>query len=114
MSDCMSPRIAIIGAGVGGIALGAKLKKAGVDTFTIFEKSDGPGGTWWDNTYPGAACDVSVLLYSFSFMPWDWTETHPPQRKLLAYIQAVIERFDLGRHIRFGTAVREAIWHEET
>jgi cation diffusion facilitator CzcD-associated flavoprotein CzcO len=104
------PRVAIIGAGLGGLALGAKLKRAGIDSFVIFEQSDGPGGTWWDNTYPGAACDVGSTLYSYSFMPYDWTGTHPTRDEILSYIKAVIERFGLGNHIRYRTRVTEAAW----
>ena len=59
--------VAIIGAGFSGICLAIRLKQAGIETFTIFEKSDGVGGTWRDNSYPGAACDVPSFLYSFSF-----------------------------------------------
>jgi cation diffusion facilitator CzcD-associated flavoprotein CzcO len=53
-----SRRIAIIGSGFSGLCLGIQLKRLGIDSFTIFEKSDRLGGTWRDNTYPGAACDV--------------------------------------------------------
>ena len=59
-----TPRVAVIGAGFGGIAAGVKLKRAGIDTFTIYESSLGIGGTWWDNTYPGAEVDVGSHLYS--------------------------------------------------
>ena len=60
-----TPRVAIIGAGFGGIGAGVKLKRAGIDTFTIYESSLGVGGTWWDNTYPGAEVDVNSNLYSY-------------------------------------------------
>ena len=74
-----APRVAIIGAGFGGLGLAITLKKAGVEELTIFEKADGVGGVWRHNTYPGATCDVPSLLYSFSFEPNpDWT------RQLLA------------------------------
>ena len=62
-----SRRIAIIGSGFSGLCLGIQLKKRGVATFTIFEKSDQIGGTWPDNTYPGACCDVPAFAYCFSF-----------------------------------------------
>lgn len=62
-----SPRIAIIGAGAAGLCMAIRLRDAGIDSFTIYEKSDGVGGTWRDNTYPDAACDVPSHLYSFSF-----------------------------------------------
>ena len=67
MRQTSTPRIAIFGAGLSGICLAIQLRKAGIETFTIFEKSDGVGGTWRDNGYPGAACDVPSMFYSFSF-----------------------------------------------
>ena len=108
-----TPRIAIVGAGLGGLALGVKLKQVGVHSFVIFEKSNGPGGTWWENRYPGAACDVDASLYSYSFMQYDWTRTHPSQEEILGYIRAVIDRFGLGEHLQYGTAVNEVVWDEE-
>jgi cyclohexanone monooxygenase len=81
------PTVAILGAGAGGIAMGIKLRRAGYD-FTIYEKSDGVGGTWRDNAYPGAACDVPSHLYSFSFElnPW-WSRTYATQPEILAYLE---------------------------
>jgi len=61
------PRIAIIGSGFSGICLGIQLKKADIHSFRIFEMADRLGGTWRDNTYPGAACDVPAFAYCFSF-----------------------------------------------
>ena len=71
-----TPRVVVIGAGFGGIAAGVKLQRAGIETFTIYESSDGVGGTWWDNTYPGAEVDVDSNLYRYSFKPHDWSRTH--------------------------------------
>ena len=75
-----TPRVAVIGAGFGGIAAGVTLTRAGIGTFTIYESSLGIGGTWWDNTYPGAEVDVGSHLYSFSFKPYDWSRTHARRR----------------------------------
>lgn len=61
--------VAIIGSGLARLAMAMQLQKAGIHSFTIFEKSGSVGGTWRDNTYPGAACDVPSHLYSFSFEP---------------------------------------------
>ncbi len=71
-----TPDVVVVGAGIGGIGTGVKLRKAGIESFTIFEKSEGPGGTWWDNRYPGAEVDVASHLYAYSFKPYDWTRTH--------------------------------------
>jgi cation diffusion facilitator CzcD-associated flavoprotein CzcO len=109
-----TPQIVIVGAGFGGIAVGVKLKKAGVHSFTIFEKSLGPGGTWWDNRYPGAEVDVSSHLYSYSFKTYDWSRTHARQAELQAYLEEVIDDYGLRSHIRFGTTVDEAVWDEDT
>ena len=59
----MRPRIAIIGAGFGGVAVAAALRKAGFHDFVLLEKADRIGGVWRDNTYPGCACDVPAPLY---------------------------------------------------
>jgi cation diffusion facilitator CzcD-associated flavoprotein CzcO len=109
-----TPRIVIVGAGFGGIATGVKLKRAGIHSFTIFEKSDGPGGTWWDNRYPGAEVDVSSHLYSYSFKSYDWSRTHARQPELQRYLQEVIDDHGLGSHLRFGTTVHEVAWNEKT
>jgi len=107
-----SPSVAIIGGGFGGIAAGVKLKKAGIEAFTIFEKSAGPGGTWWDNRYPGAEVDVASHLYSFSFRSFDWSRTHARQAELQEYLEEVISEFGLREHFRFETAVESVVWDE--
>ena len=82
----------IIGAGFSGIAMGAKMKRAGRDDFLILEKADEVGGTWRDNTYPGCACDVPSHVYSFSFAPNpSWSSTFSPQPEIQAYLRDVAE-----------------------
>lgn len=106
-------RVAIIGAGFSGLCLGIQLKKAGIP-FTILEKSDGVGGTWRDNTYPGAACDVPSFLYCFSFeQKTDWSRKWSPQPEILAYMEHCAEKYALGPHIRFGTEVVSADYDDE-
>lgn len=109
-----TPSIVVVGAGFGGIAVGVKLKKAGIDSFTIFEKSDRVGGTWWDNQYPGAEVDVWSHLYSYSFKPHDWTRTHAKQAELHRYLEETVDDYGLGPHIRLKTAVKDAVWDERT
>jgi cation diffusion facilitator CzcD-associated flavoprotein CzcO len=101
-----TPSIVIIGAGMSGLCMAAKLRQAGIDAFTIVEKADKLGGTWRDNTYPGLACDVPSRFYQFSFAPNpSWTHVFSPGAEIWAYFDAVADRFDLRRHIRFGTQV---------
>jgi cation diffusion facilitator CzcD-associated flavoprotein CzcO len=109
----VGPRIVIIGAGFGGIAMGVELRRAGFDSFVILEKADAVGGTWRDNFYPGAACDIPAYLYSFSFAPkLDWSRTFAEQPEILAYLEACVDRFDLRRHLRLGTDVTGAVFDE--
>jgi cation diffusion facilitator CzcD-associated flavoprotein CzcO len=107
------PSVAIIGGGFAGIAAAVNLKKAGLHDFTIFEKSDGLGGTWRDNRYPGAEVDVHSQLYSFSFWPHDWTRTHARQAELQRYLEEVVDGYGLRAHFRFGTTVREIEWDDQ-
>ncbi len=95
-----APRVAIIGAGFGGIAAAVALRQAGMDDVVIFEAGDGVGGTWRRNIYPGAACDVPSHLYSFSFaLNRRWSRTYAQQPEILAYLEQVTDDFDLRRHL---------------
>lgn len=110
-----TPRVAILGAGAAGLCMAIQLLDAGIDTFTVFEKSDGVGGTWRDNTYPGAACDVPSHLYSLSFAPkTDWTRKFPEQPEILEYFESLVPRFGLEPHLRFGTPIESATWDDDT
>ncbi|CAN5762515.1 NAD(P)/FAD-dependent oxidoreductase [soil metagenome] len=108
-----TPRIAIIGSGFGGLGMAVRLRQAGIETFTIHEKADGLGGTWRDNRYPGAACDVPSHLYSLSFAPKaDWTRKFPEQPEILAYLESVADDFGLRPHLAFGSEVTAATFDE--
>ena len=107
-------RIAIIGAGPGGLCMGIRLKGAGFEGFEILEKAGGVGGTWYHNRYPGCACDIPSHLYSFSFeLKRDWSRPYAPQPEILAYLEHCAEKYGLLPHCRFGDAVRRARWDEE-
>ena len=101
--------VAILGAGFGGLCMGIKLLEAGIDNFVILEKDTEVGGTWRDNTYPGAACDVQSHLYSFSFdRKADWTQRYAGWREIQDYILETTERHGLRPYIRFGSTVSAA------
>src|ERR1700759_4124932 len=106
------PRVGVIGAGPGGIAMGIQLTQGDYE-FTIFERGDGFGGTWRNNTYPGAACDLRSLFYSFSFAlnPY-WSKTYANQPEILAYLERVASDHGLGRHLKAGTAVTSLRWSD--
>src|SRR3569833_1044058 len=107
-------RVAIIGAGFGGIAAAVKLSRTPGTTFTIFEQSAGVGGTWYDNRYPGCEVDIHSHAYSFSFLRYDWPRTHATQPELLAYANHVGDTFGLREHLRRGTRISELAWEEST
>ncbi|GHA82342.1 flavin-binding monooxygenase [Algimonas arctica] len=99
----------IIGTGFAGLGLGAKLKEGGQEDFVLLEKADAIGGTWRENTYPGAECDVPSALYSYSFAPnptWDfkWAK----QKQILDYINGFADNHGLRPHIRHGAHVVSA------
>jgi len=106
-------KVAIVGTGFGGIGMGIRLKRAGIDSFVVLERANEIGGVWRDNTYPGAACDVPSHLYSYSFEPKaSWSRAYATQPEILAYLEHCAERNGLRPHIRFGTEVVSAEWSD--
>jgi len=104
--------VVVIGCGESGILAGIRLLQAGLP-FTIIEKNDGPGGTWWENRYPGARVDVGSHQYCYSFEPADhWSEYYCRQPELRDYFARVVEKYDLGPRCRFGTTVTRVDWDE--
>lgn len=105
----ISSPIIIIGTGYGGIAMAVQLLKDGRDDFIMLEKADALGGTWRDNTYPGAECDIPSALYSFSFAPNPtWAFKWAKQPQILSYINDVVDRYGLRPKMRFGESVTHA------
>jgi cation diffusion facilitator CzcD-associated flavoprotein CzcO len=105
-------KVCVIGAGFGGIAAAVQLKKAGIHDFTLFDRGESVGGTWWWNTYPGAQVDAPSDLYCFSFMPYNWTRAYAFQPEILRYLNAVVDRFELRPHLHLGHRVEDVIWEE--
>jgi len=106
-----SPRIAILGAGFSGMCMGIELLRAGLHSFTIFEKADRVGGTWRDNVYPGVCCDVPSHLYSFSFAPNpDWSRLYSPGWEIQEYCERTAKEFGLEPHLRLGAEVQRVEW----
>src|SRR5688500_17717684 len=103
----------VIGAGFAGLCTAIKLQEDGETDFLVVEKGPDVGGTWRDNTYPGAACDVPSQLYSFSFAPNpDWSMSFSPQPEIQAYIQKVASRSGVLDRFVFDTTVQHAAWDE--
>ena len=116
------PHVIIIGAGASGVGLAIRLKRAGFGSFTLLEKSEDLGGVWFENTYPGAACDVPSHLYSYSFaLKKDWPRKFARQPEIQRYFRSCAENFGIVEHIRFGSTVirasfdeGESVWRVET
>jgi cation diffusion facilitator CzcD-associated flavoprotein CzcO len=105
--------IAIIGAGFAGIGTAIRLKQAGLESFTIFERAEEIGGTWRDNTYPGAACDVPSHVYSLSFEPNPgWSQRFSPSWEIQRYLLALVEKWGLRAQLRLGTEIVAARFDE--
>ena len=105
--------VLIVGAGFSGLCMGIKLLEAGMNSFLIIEKSADIGGTWWENRYPGCACDIPSHLYSFSFAPsTEWTRMYPGQQEIHDYLKRCVERYGLAPYLRLNTRFQEAIWDE--
>jgi cation diffusion facilitator CzcD-associated flavoprotein CzcO len=112
----------VVGAGFSGLCAGVQLRRAGIFDFVILEKAARVGGTWRENTYPGAACDVPSHLYSFSFEPNPrWSRSYGGQAEILEYLEHCADKYGLRPHIRFGQCVEQArfdeaagVWHVTT
>ena len=106
-------RVVVIGAGMSGILAAIRLQQAGIP-FVILEKNADVGGTWLENTYPGARVDVSNAFYSYSFAQRvDWPTHYSAQGTLLDYFRACAEEYGIRENIRFDTEVIEAAFDEE-
>jgi len=107
--------VAIVGAGFGGLCMGIKLLEAGNRNFVIAEKASEVGGTWRDNSYPGAECDVQSHMYSYSFegKP-DWSQRYPGWKEIQQYILDTTEKYGLRQYIQFNTEVHGARFDAKT
>jgi cation diffusion facilitator CzcD-associated flavoprotein CzcO len=111
----IDPAVVIVGAGFSGLGMAIALKKAGMHDFVVLEKSPELGGTWWENTYPGCACDIRSMLYSYSFEPNpEWSREFPLQGEILEYMKRCADKYDLRRHIRFETEVTGFEFDDDT
>jgi cyclohexanone monooxygenase len=103
----------IVGAGFSGIGAAIKLDKVGLSDYLVIEAGEGPGGTWYWNTYPGIAVDIPSFSYQFSFeQSPNWSRTYAPGHELKAYAEHCVDKYGLRRKIRFNTKVLGADFDE--
>lgn len=105
----------IIGSGFAGLGAAIKLTQKGKKNFLVLERGGDVGGTWRDNTYPGAACDVPSHLYSYSFaLNPDWTRSFSTQPEIQNYITTVARKYNvMDKHV-FNSDVTSVTWNEDT
>ena len=107
------PRVAVIGAGMSGIAMAKKLKDAGTTDFVVYEKAASVGGTWRDNTYPGLSCDVPAHFYCYKDdLSPKWSRVFAPGEELREYFENVTEKHSLKDYIKFNSEIEEAKFEE--
>jgi len=106
-------RVAVVGAGFGGIGTAIRLKQRGYDDFVVFDRGDEVGGTWRDNTYPGCTCDVPSHLYSLSLaLNPDWTRSFSSQQEIWDYLRRCVDEFAIRPHLRLRHEVYGASWDD--
>lgn len=104
-------RVAIVGTGFSGLGTAIRLARAGRRDFVVLERAGDVGGTWRDNTYPGAACDVPSRLYSFSFrLNPEWSRSYSTQPEILSYLRTCAREAGVLPHIRFNAELLDAAW----
>ena len=108
-------KIVIVGSGFAGLCMAIKLKQAGMDDFVILEKAAELGGTWRENTYPGAECDIPSALYSYSFEPnHKWEFKWSGQKQILKYQQDTAAKYQLDSHFHFNSELVSAHYQPDS
>ncbi|WP_231860027.1 flavin-containing monooxygenase [Bordetella parapertussis] len=103
--------VLLIGTGFSGLGMAVALKREGRRDFIVLERAGDVGGTWRDNHYPGAACDIQSHLYSYSFRPNPrWSRVYAPQPEILQYLRDTARDEGILDHVRFGANVVRAAW----
>ncbi|KAF8591629.1 FAD/NAD(P)-binding domain-containing protein [Ramaria rubella] len=106
--------ILCIGFGLSGICLGVQLqRKFGFTDIHFYDRNPNPSGTWWANRYPGCACDIQAIFYSFSFEPNpNWSRLLPSNVEIRQYVDSVIEKYNLRSRVTLLTECESAEWDD--
>ena len=108
-------KFVIVGAGPSGLCMAKRLLDVGMQNFVILEKSQGVGGVWHDNRYPGLSCDIPAHLYSYSFfLNPNWSNAHAMRDEIYRYFNDFAQHFGLLKYVKFGIEVTAATWDSKT
>ncbi|KAF2669324.1 FAD/NAD(P)-binding domain-containing protein [Microthyrium microscopicum] len=109
-------RIACVGAGASGLCLAYKLEKMltpGSWELVLYEKNPQFGGTWYENTYPGIACDIPAHDYNYTWDPkWDWPQFFAKGADIQGYFEGFAKRHGIEKYMKLNTKVIEGKWDE--
>lgn len=106
-----NPKVIIVGGGMSGILMGIMLKRAGIESFEIFEKASKIGGTWRENTYPGLACDVPAYMYTYKFEPNpEWSRRFARGPEIQQYFERVYRKYELAKYVRLDKEVESSVY----
>jgi cation diffusion facilitator CzcD-associated flavoprotein CzcO len=108
--------VAIIGAGMSGVTVGAKLREQGLRKVVLVDKAGGIGGTWYWNRYPGVMCDVESYIYmpmleEMNYVP---TTRYAFGDEIRRHLDAVATKYGLVDDALFHTGVETSAWDEES
>ncbi|EKG11169.1 Flavin-containing monooxygenase-like protein [Macrophomina phaseolina MS6] len=105
-------RVIVIGAGYSGIYCGIRIpERLRNVSLTIYEKNAGVGGAWWENRYPGCACDIPSHSYQYSFAPnVEWSSLYAPSREIQAYLERTAREYGADRFLRLKHRVKGCRW----
>jgi cation diffusion facilitator CzcD-associated flavoprotein CzcO len=108
----MEVDVIVVGSGFGGIGMAIEIERRKLGTYVVLERAASLGGTWRDNSYPGAACDVPSSFYSYSFAPSDWSRRYATHDEILAYLEKTAESFAVTSRVRYNETVQTMTWDE--
>lgn len=112
-NEPITTKVLIIGSGFSGLGMAVQLRRKGINDFLVLEKAESVGGTWRDNTYPGCACDVPSLMYSYSFESrGSWSKVWSSQPEIERYLQEISDKRGVTQKIHFGQKLVSGYWSE--
>lgn len=105
-------RVIVIGAGYSGIYMGIRIPELLRNvSLTIYEKNAGLGGTWWENRYPGCACDIPAHSYVYTFEPnRNWREFYAGSEEIQGYLEGVAKKYSVERFVKLSHKVIKCEW----